>query len=99
MTNDKKKKWVAEPNYCTKKQFSGKLLAFEIKLMYLRLLVLYIGKIAMYKYCYDYVKLNYEKKTILFSMDKSNFIDHVKSEEIYAELAGDVKKKFDTSNY
>ena len=72
---------MAEPNYCTKKQFSGKLLALEMKLMYLGLLVLDIGKIALYKYCYDYVKLNYEKKTILFCMDKSNFIVHVKSEK------------------
>ena len=31
--------------------------------------------------------------------DNENFIAHVKLEDVYADLAGCVKKRFDTSNY
>ena len=32
-------------------------------------------------------------------MDMGNFLVYVKSEKIYVDLSGDVKKRFDTSNY
>ena len=32
-------------------------------------------------------------------MDIDSFIVHVKSEDVYEDLAGDVETKFDTSNY
>ena len=32
-------------------------------------------------------------------MNIDSFIAHVKSEDIYANIAGDVKKTFETSNY
>ena len=31
--------------------------------------------------------------------DFNSFIVHVKSEDVYADIAGVVEKKFDTSNY
>ena len=37
--------------------------------------------------------------TKLSYMDTDSFIVHVKSEDIYADLAGDVKKKIGISNY
>ena len=32
-------------------------------------------------------------------MDKGSFIFHVKTDDIYKDIAKDVEKRFDTSNY
>ena len=32
-------------------------------------------------------------------MDKGSFIFHVKTDDIYEDIAKDVEKRFDTSNY
>ena len=32
-------------------------------------------------------------------MDTDSFILHLKTEDFYKDIAGDVKKRFDTSNY
>ena len=69
------------------------------KPVYLGLSILYINKIAMYKYWYDYVKPEYGKKAKLCHMDTGSFIAHVKSEDIYADLAGDGKKRFNTFSH
>ena len=41
----------------------------------------------MYDYFYDYVKPKYRKKAKVCYMDMGSFIVHVKSEDIYADLA------------
>ena len=56
--------------------------------LYLGLLILDMIKIVMYDNWYDHIKSKY-----------SSFIFHVESEDFYADHAGDVKKRFDTSNY
>ena len=62
---------VSEPHYHTKKFLTGNLLTKEMKkktdilmnkLVYLRLSILELSKILMYKFWYDYVKLNMLKK-------------------------------------
>ena len=35
----------------------------------------------------------------LFYMDTVSFIIHIKTENFYKDIADDVEKKFDTSNY
>ena len=32
-------------------------------------------------------------------MDKDNFIIHIKTKDVYEDIAVDVEKRFDTSNY
>ena len=32
-------------------------------------------------------------------MDTDSFIMHIKTEDVYKEIAHDIEKKFDTSNY
>ena len=44
------------------------------------------------------MKSKYGKKTKLCYTATGSFIVRVKSEDIYADLAGGVKKRFDTSN-
>ena len=50
----------------------------------------------MYRYWYNYIKRKTGEKAKLCYTDKETFIFQIKSEDIYADLAGDVKKRFDT---
>ena len=61
--------------------------------------ILGISKIAMCEYWYDCVKPNYGKKTKLCYIDMDSSIFHMKLEDTNAYLVGNVKKRFDTSNY
>ena len=68
------------------------------KSVYLGLSILDTSKIVRYDCWYGYVKPKYGKKTTLCYRHTDSFIVlHVISEDIYADLAGDVKKRFDTS--
>ena len=51
----------------------------------------------MYEFCYDYVRPKYEKKTYV-NMITDIFIVYTKAEDIYIDIAKDVKTKFETSN-
>ena len=68
------------------------------KPVYLGLLILELSKILMYEFWYDYVKPKYGEKAKLCYMDTDSFIVHVKTKDIYKDIAEDVEKIFDTSN-
>ena len=53
----------------------------------------------MYEFWYDYIKPKYGKKAKLCYMDTDSFIIHIKTEDFYKDIADDVEKRFDTSNY
>ena len=53
----------------------------------------------MNEYWYDYVKLKYQDRAKLCFMDTGNFVSHIKSEDFCKDIANDVEKWFDTSNY
>ena len=53
----------------------------------------------MYECCYDYIKPKYKDKAKLCYTDTDRFIIHIKTEYFYKDIADDVKKSFDTSNY
>ena len=108
VTTDKRKnQLVSEPNYHTTKWFSGDLLAIEMKKakvkmntpVYLRLSILEISKTLIYEFCYDYMKPKYGDNVKLCYMDTDSFIIHIKVEDFYKDIAFDVQKRFDTSNY
>ena len=63
--------------------------------MYIGLSILDMNKMVKFGCWHDYIKPKYGKKTKLCYMDIDSFIVHVKLEGIYADLAEDVKKKFD----
>ena len=106
-TDKRRKQLVSEPNYRTIKWFSGSLLATEMKKrkvkmnkpIYLGLSVLEISKTLMYEFCYDYMKPKYADNGKLCYMDTDSFIMHIKTENFYKDIADDVEKRFDTSNY
>ena len=108
VTTDKRRnQLVSEPTYHAIKDFSENLVAIKMKKtkvkmnnpVYLGLSILEISKILMYKFWYNYIKLKYQNNEKLRYMDTDSFIIHIKKEDFYEDIADDVEKRFDTSNY
>ena len=53
----------------------------------------------MYEFQYDYVKTKYIENSKLYYMDTDSFNVHVKTNEIYKDIAYDVATRFDTSSF
>ena len=108
VTTDKKRsKLVSENNYHAINCISENLSIFEMKRtkvkmnkpIYLGLSLLEISKILMYEFWYDYVKPKYGDNITLCYMDTDSFIMNIKTDDFYKDIANDVEKRFDTSNY
>ena len=108
VTTDKKRnKLVSEPNYHTINYISEDLSIIEMnktkvkmnKPIYLGLSILDISKILMYEFWYDYMKPKYNDDVKLPYMDTDSFIMNIKSNDFYKDIANDVEKRFNTSNY
>ena len=69
------------------------------KSIYLDMLILDISKTLTYEFWYDYIKAKYQNKAKLCYMDTDSFIIHIKAEDVHEDIANDVKKWYDTSNY
>ena len=65
--------------------------------LYLDLSIL--SKTVMYEIWYVYVKPKYGEKAKLCYMDTSRFIIHVKTDDIYKNIAENVETRLGTSNY
>ena len=102
---------MSEPNYHATKWFSENLLAIEIKTIkvkmnkpvYLGLSILEISKTPMYEFWYDYIKPKYQNNAKLCYMDSIIIIFIILlliiKQDFYEDIADDVEKRFDTSNY
>ena len=108
VTTDKKRnKLVSEPDYHTINYISEDLSIIEMnktkvkmnKPIYLGLSILDISKILMYKFWYDYMKPKYNDNVKLCHMDTNSLIMSIKTNDFYKDVANDVEKRFDTSNY
>ena len=53
----------------------------------------------MYEFWYDYIKPKYGDKARLCYMDTDSFVMLIKTEDFYKDIADDVERWFDTSNY
>ena len=69
------------------------------KFIYLGLAILSLSKIKMYEYWYDEMKSKYKDRIKLCYMNTDSFIMHIKTEDFCKDIADDVEKKYDTSNY
>ena len=69
------------------------------KSVYLGLSILEISKTLTYEFWYDYIKQKYQNSVKLCYMDTGSFIIYIKTEDFYEDIADDVEKRFDTSNY
>ena len=61
--------------------------------------ILEISKTLMYEFWYDYIKPKYQDNAKLYYMDTDSFIIDIKTEDFYEDIANNVEKRFDTSNY
>ena len=69
------------------------------KPVYLGFSKLEISKTLIYEFGYNYMKPKYGDNVKLCYMDTDSFIMHIKTEDLYKDIADDVEKRFDTSNY
>ena len=108
VTTDKKRnKLVSEPIYHTMDYISEDLSIVEMnktkvkmnKPIYLGLSILDISKTLMYEFWYNYIKSKYGNDVKLCYMDTDSFMINIKTEDFYKDIANDVEKRFDTSNY
>ena len=108
VTTDKKRsKLVSEPNYHTMNNISEDLSIIEMKRtkvkmnkpIYLGLSILEISKLLKYEFWYDYMKRKYDDNVKLCYMDTNIFTMNINTEDFYKDIANDVEKRFDTSNY
>ena len=92
VTTDKRRnQLVSESNYHTTKWFSEKLFAIEMNIE--------ISKTLMYDFLFDYMKPKYDDNLKLCYMDTDSFTVHIKTKDFYKDMADNVEKRFDTSNY
>ena len=108
VTTDKRRnKLVAEPNYHAMNYISEDLSITEMnktkvkmnKPIYLGVSILEISKLLMYEFWYDYMKPKYGNNVKLCYMDTDSFIMNIKAEDFSKDIANDVEKRFDISNY
>ena len=67
--------------------------------VHLGMSILDINKTLMYEFWYDCIKPKYQDKAKLCYMDTGSFVIYIKTEDFYEDIAGDVGRWFDTSNY
>ena len=105
VTNEKAHlKNVMKPNFKSRVFFGENLMGCEIKVImnkpvYLGQAILDLRKIVMYEFHYDYMKPKYGGNLKLCYMDTDSLVYHIKTEDFYADIAGDVKERFNTSGY
>ena len=106
-TKEKLRKLVAKPNFKSRKIFNENLVSVHMsktsllmnKPIYLGMCILDLSKIIMYDFHYNYIKSKYEDKAKLLFTDTDSLMYEIETEDFYKDISGDVKDRFDTSDY
>ena len=106
-TKEKLRKLVAKPNFKSRKIFNENLVSVHMsktsllmnKPIYLGMCILDLSKIIMYDFHYNYIKSKYADKAKLLFTDTDSLMYEIETEDFYKDIAGDVKDRFDTSDY
>ena len=69
------------------------------KPVYIGLSMLEISKTLMYEFWYDYIKPKYQCNVKPCYIDRDSIIIHIKTEDVYEDIANDTEKRFDTPSY
>ena len=101
------KKLASKPNYDSRKIFNENLISVHMKKtsltmnkpVYLGMSILDLSKNVMYDFHYRYIKPKYGNKAKLLFTDTDSLLYEIETEDFYKDISGDVKDKFDTSNY
>ena len=67
--------------------------------VYLGMSISDIRKTLMYEFWYEYIKPKYGDREKLCYMGTDSFVIYIKTEDFYENIANDVERWFDTSNY
>ena len=106
-TREKARKLVAKPNLKSYKGFSENLVLIHMKKthlimnkpVYLGMCILDLSKTIMYDFHYNYIKPKYNDKAKLLFTDTDSLMYEIQTEDFHKDIAGDVKNRFDTSDY
>ena len=107
-TQEKLRKLVAKPNFKgPPKIYSENLVSVLMKKtsltmnkpVYLGMCILDLSKIIMYDFHYNYIKPKYGEKAKLLFTDTDSLMYEIQTEDFYKDISGDVKDRFDTSDY
>ena len=106
-TEERLKKLSAKPNYKGCKIFNENLISIHMKKtsltmnkpVYLGMCILDLSKTIMYDFHYNYIKPKYGNKAKLLFTDTDSFMYEIETEDFYKDISGDVKDRFDTSDY
>ena len=101
------KKLVAKPNFLSRKIFNENLVSVHMKKtsltmnkpVYLGMSILDLSKTLMYDFHYKYIKSKYGSKAKLLFTDTDSLLYEIQTEDFYKDISGDVKDRFDTSDY
>ena len=104
---EKAKKLTAKPNFKHLNIFCEELIAVHMKRtelkfdqpVYLEMCILDLSKTKMYEFHYNYIKKKYGDKAKLLFTDTDSLMYEKKPEDFYKDIRGDVKDRFDTSDY
>ena len=107
-SREKLKKFVAKPNFKgPPKIFSENLVSIHMKKtsltmnkpVYLGMCILDLSKTVMFDFHYNYIKPKYGNNAKLLFTDTDSFLYEIQTEDFYKDISGDVKDRFDTSDY
>ena len=104
---EKLRKLIAMPNFVNRKIFSENLISVHMKKtnllmnkpVYLGMCILDLSKTVMYEFHYNYIKEKYGDKAKLLFTDTDSLMYEIETEDFYKDISGDVKDRFDTSDY
>ena len=106
-TKEKLRKLVSKPNFKNRKILEENLVSVLMKKtsltmdkpVYLGMCILDLSKIIMYDFHYNYIKQKYGNNAKLLFTDTDSLMYEIQTEDFYKDISGDVKDRFDTSNY
>ena len=103
----KAEKLAAKPNFKHCNIFNENLIAIHMKKtfltfdkpVYLGMSILDLSKTLMFDFHYNYIKTKYGDKAKLLFTDTDSLMYEIRTEDFYKDIKGDVKDRFDTSDY
>ena len=104
---DKAKTLAAKPNFKHLNIFCEEVTAIHMKKTsltmnkptYLGMCILDLSKTIVYEKHYNYIKKKYGDKAKLLFTDTDSLMYEIETEDFYKDISGDVKDRFDTSDY